>query len=76
MIKKQTLQNLVSVMVFTLGFVLLFLWLTDAFLPKRTGFPWDVSRKVRGYYSEPEDSLDFVFMGSSQMFCAIAPAVL
>ena len=39
-------------------------------------FDYDTTRKVEGFYAEEENSLDFVFVGSSQMFTTVVPAVL
>ena len=44
--------------------------------PKRLTPPYDNTRKERGFYREPENSLDLVFVGSSQVFSTIAPEVL
>lgn len=57
-------------------FLVLFTLCTELVKDKRFSFLYDVSRKVNGFYAEPEGSLDFVFVGSSQMFSSIAPAVL
>lgn len=44
--------------------------------PKRLEKPYDNTRKERGFYLEPENSLDVVFIGSSQAFSTIMPSVL
>ena len=31
---------------------------------------------MRGFYAEPKDSLDVVFLGSSHVFCAINPLAI
>lgn len=36
----------------------------------------DVTRKINGFYAEKENSLDFIFFGSSRMYSAVNPAVL
>lgn len=36
----------------------------------------DVTRKVHGFYAEEENSLDFIFLGSSRVYSAVNPAVL
>jgi hypothetical protein len=54
----------------------MFIGMTHVFKDKRVTFPWNITSKVNGFYSEPRDTLDFVFIGSSQMFTSIAPAVL
>lgn len=53
------------------------LWgLTVLLKDKRVTFDYDTTRKVEGFYEEEKDSLDFVFVGSSQMFTSVVPAVL
>lgn len=43
---------------------------------KRCEGEYDATNKVKGFYREPKDSLDFVFIGSSQLYAHVAPAVL
>ena len=50
--------------------------LTVLLKDKRVTFDYDTTRKVEGFYAEEENSLDFVFVGSSQMFTTVVPAVL
>ena len=50
--------------------------LTTVLKDKRVTFDYDSTRKVNGFYAEEKDSLDFVFVGSSQMFTTVVPAVL
>lgn len=53
------------------------LWgLTVLLKDKRVTFDYDTTRKVEGFYAEEKNSLDFVFVGSSQMFTSVVPAVL
>ncbi len=60
-----------------LGCVALLLYGLTVFLKdKRVTFDYDTTRKVEGFYAEEKDSLDFVFVGSSQMFTSVVPAVL
>lgn len=57
--------------------VLLLVWgLTALLKDKRVTFDYDTTRKVEGFYAEEKDSLDFIFIGSSQMFTSVVPAVL
>lgn len=59
------------------GCVALLLWgLTTLLKDKRVTFDYDTTRKIEGFYAEEKDSLDFVFVGSSQMFTSVVPAVL
>ena len=52
------------------------LFISPVFRQKNYGFPYDVSRKVLGFYREPRESLDIVFIGSSNLFSTMNPAVL
>lgn len=53
------------------------LWgLTVLLKDRRVTFDYDITRKVEGFYAEEKDSLDFVFVGSSQMFTSVVPTVL
>ena len=56
--------------------VLLLYGLTVLLKDKRVTFDYDTTRKVEGFYAEEKNSLDFVFVGSSQMFTSVVPAVL
>ena len=56
--------------------VLLVYGLTVLLKDKRVTFDYDTTRKIEGFYAEEKDSLDFVFVGSSQMFTSVVPAVL
>ena len=56
--------------------VLLVYGLTVLLKDKRVTFDYDTTRKIQGFYAEEKNSLDFVFVGSSQMFTSVVPAVL
>ena len=61
---------------FFVFFILLFLVVSEVLKDKRIVQEYDASAKVKGFYEEKEDTLDFVFVGSSQLYADIAPAVL
>jgi hypothetical protein len=61
---------------FLLIFAVLFIVVTEVLKDKRVELEYDVTSKVKGFYQEPDNSLDFVFIGSSQLYAAIAPNVL
>lgn len=61
---------------FAILFVLLFYLTTEVLKDKRVVLEYDVTSKVKGFYAEPDKSLDFVFIGSSQLYADIAPNVL
>ncbi|MGN0348851.1 MAG: hypothetical protein ACI4DR_04880, partial [Roseburia sp.] len=58
---------------FILLFALLFRYCNKVLLVKQIAQPWDNYYKVRGFYEEPRDSLDVIFMGSSIAFCGFNP---
>ena len=66
----------VRIAVFVCCAAMLLLGLTVLLKDKRVTFDYDTTRKVEGFYAEEKDSLDFVFVGSSQMFTTVVPAVL
>ena len=66
----------VRVGAFFLCAVCLLYGLTVLLKDKRVTFDYDTTRKVEGFYAEEKNSLDFVFVGSSQMFTSVVPAVL
>lgn len=72
--KKSTIC--IRVISFSLIFCLLFSLVTEIIKDKRCEGEFDPTNKVRGFYKEPKDSLDFVFIGSSQLYAHVAPAVL
>ena len=72
--KKWNIAVRIAVFLGTAG--LLLYGLTVLLKDKRVTFDYDTTRKVEGFYAEEKDSLDFVFVGSSQMFTSVVPAVL
>lgn len=66
----------VRVLTFVGCAVLLLYGLTVLLKDKRVTFDYDTTRKVEGFYAEEKNSLDFIFVGSSQMFTSVVPAVL
>lgn len=72
--KKTTIY--IRIISFCLTFCLLFSLATEIMKDKRCEGEYDVTNKVKGFYKEPENSLDFVFIGSSQLYAHVAPAVL
>lgn len=61
---------------FALIFFLLFYTATEVLKDKRVELEYDVTAKVKGFYAEPDNTMDFVFVGSSQLYADIAPNVL
>lgn len=70
--KKEILRLLCFLLIFCLLFCLVSAVLRD----KRVVGEYNPTTKIRGFYQEEKNSLDFVFVGSSQLYAHIAPAVL
>lgn len=67
---------LIKCIVFLCIFVLLFVYVQELLRDKWAEGEYNVTTKVRGFYEEEENTLDVVFIGSSQMYADMAPAVL
>ena len=61
---------------FIIVFCLLFSLVSKVLRDKRVVGEYNPTTKIRGFYQEEKNSLDFVFVGSSQLYAHIAPAVL
>ena len=57
-------------------FCILFVIVSAVLRDKRIAGEYNPTTKIRGFYQEQKDSLDFVFVGSSQLYAHVAPAVL
>ena len=71
------IRKLMRAICFCLLFVILFVFLSGAFIP-RTGTTEDgmESRISKAYRGEPRDSIDTVFIGNSEIYRAISPVDL
>ena len=71
------IHKLMRAICFCLLFVILFVFLSGAFIP-RTGTTEDgmESRISKAYRGEPRDSIDTVFIGNSDIYRAISPVDL
>jgi hypothetical protein len=67
------MKRIGKVVIFLLSIVCSFLFLTSLFQPKNIYQPWDTTKKIRGFYAEPKNTLDVVFVGSSHMFMGVNP---
>lgn len=66
-------RELIRSLVFLLLFISLLLSAVLVFDRKTA---CDYTTRVRGFYNEPEDSMDVLLFGSSHMYCTISPLVL
>lgn len=69
-------KALIKCIAFISIFVLLFLYVQELLRDKWAEGEYNVTTKVRGFYEEKENTLDVIFIGSSQMYADMAPAVL
>lgn len=67
---------ILRIFLFLVVFTLLFALATNILKDKRVEGEYNPTTKVQGFYKEDKNSLDFVFVGSSQVYADIAPAVL
>lgn len=72
--KKRTI--FIRIALFCIGLLLLLVYFTQVFKDKRVEGEYNVTTKVRGFYEEEKNSLDYLFLGSSQLYSHIAPGVL
>lgn len=65
----------ISVIAFTL--VLAFaIWLTAAVFNVKSADLWPSSRNVLGFYEEPEQSIDVLYLGTSHLMCSCSPMLI
>lgn len=69
------MKNFIKSICFVIIFIILFVNITNLLKDKRVYFPYDVTRKVEGFYNEDRNSLDVVFIGSSHAYYGLNPAV-
>ena len=74
--KNDRIINICRIIFFCLCVLALVSTATAILKPKRLEMPYDNTRKERGFYAEPENSLDIVFVGSSHLFSTVIPDVL
>lgn len=70
------IANLSRAVVFLLIFCILFTVVSGILRDKRVVGEYNPTTKIKGFYEEEKNSLDFVFIGSSQLYAHVAPAVL
>lgn len=70
---KQKIIRAIPCVCVVIAAVVVFAYLQKIFVPK---YPGDVSSITAGFYELEVNSLDAVFLGASQMFCSLNPAVI
>ena len=69
-------KNIFKYICFSAIFAVLFIYIQEVLRDKWADGEYNPSTKIKGFYAEEENSLDVVFVGSSQVYADIAPAVL
>lgn len=67
---------LLSVLLFALIFLLTVGPITWLFARKSLEGPWDMTRKISGFYNEPEGEFSVMFFGSSHVYASVSPLQL
>lgn len=62
----------ISVIAFTLVLAVA-LWLTASVLNVKSADLWPSSRNVLGFYEEPEQTIDVLYLGTSHLMCSCSP---
>lgn len=69
-------KQLVKGLCFILCFILIFMGINQVLVRKDLALPWDMTRKIHGFYNEPQNTFEVMFFGSSHMYCTINPVLL
>lgn len=70
------MKQIIKVTCFLIIAVFLFFIISKIFTPKRTSFPFDTDLKLQGFYDEPKNSMDVIFLGSSHLYFGINPNII
>lgn len=66
----------IRIVSFLILFLIIFAGISEIMQDKRIDGEYNPTTKIRGFYAQKKDNLDFVFLGSSQVYADISPAVL
>lgn len=69
-------KTAIKIIAFICIFAVLFLYVQEMLRDKWAEGEYNVTAKVKGFYVEEENTLDVIFIGSSQMYADMAPGVL
>lgn len=72
---KKIVFGVVRISIFLAIFILVAGWINKTLLPKHATIPWNTTSKINGFYKQPKNTLDVVFIGSSQSFCTFNPYI-
>lgn len=76
MMQVKTRQFLLRAAAFCLLFVLTFLPVQELFQRKSLEKPWDMTRKISGFYQEPDDAFSLMYFGSSHAYASFSPLTI
>lgn len=69
----KTRHFLLKAVAFCLLFTALFFPLQELFVRKSLEKPWDMTRKISGFYQEPENAFPVLYFGSSHAYASFSP---
>ncbi|PKM84169.1 MAG: hypothetical protein CVU86_08625 [Firmicutes bacterium HGW-Firmicutes-11] len=68
-------KRIIAAILFLLLFLGVFSVASDLLMHKQIEGRWNMTAKVKGFYTLEPGELDVVFLGSSHMYCSVDPAV-
>lgn len=71
--KKVAIKNVVKIIAFVLCATIIFCFVSKCFERKTYDGAWNYMAKLNEFYSMEEDSLDYIAVGSSHMYCSLNP---
>ncbi len=74
MIRK--IKNIASPIIFIVVLILLFNGVSELLCRKTLGGSWNHTKKISGFYNEPENEFDVMFFGSSNTYCSFSPLII
>lgn len=72
----KTRRFLLQAVAFCLLFAALFFPVQELFVRKSLEKPWDMSRKISGFYNEPENEFSVMYFGSSHAYASFSPLTI
>jgi len=70
------MKKALCVVLYLVILVLIVYAVSNAFIVRSESLPYNNTTKVEGFYAEPRDTLDVVFVGASTTFMGVNPSIL
>lgn len=68
--------SIIKILLLVLSSLILCLYLSAVFRPRKTELPNDTTNKVNGFYALEENSMDVLFLGTSHTYYGFNPSIL